>query len=411
MASGAATAPAVSDRRLPTSGRVSDEAGTAPEDRPFRRDVEGLRAVAVLLVLMYHAGISPFSGGYVGVDVFFVISGFVITGLLLRERTASGRTSLVAFYARRSRRILPAATIVIIATLVVSYHWLGFIRAGQIATDARDAALFIANLHFINTGANYLAAQRPPSPLQNLWSLSVEEQFYLVYPTFFILVAALGRRFDFRTKLAFALTAVIVGSLAWSIYQTSTNGNVAYFSPLTHAWELALGGLVAVETRRLKRIPRIMAGWLTWGGLVAIIVGACVFTSLTPYPGWAVLLPAAGAALIIAGGMPMPTRGVEGLLGLPPVRWVGKLSYSLYLWHWPLLAIATERAGGSLPMGKRLLWLLVALGLSIITYYAVENPIRHSRFLARRRFASLALGAGLTGLSLAVVAFELGTHP
>ena len=394
--------------RFLTSG---DEAGTAPEDRKFRPDVEGLRAVAVLLVLLYHAGVSPFGGGYVGVDVFFVISGFVITGLLLRERTATEHTSLIAFYGRRCRRILPAATIVIVATLIASYHWLGFIRAGQIIADARTAALFIANLHFISIGTNYLAAQRPPSPLQNLWSLSVEEQFYLVYPTFFILVAALGRRFDFRAKLASALVAVIIGSLVWSIYQTNTNAVVAYFSPFTHAWELALGGLVAVGTPRLAKIPRLLAGALTWAGLAAIIVAACVFTNLTPYPGWAVALPAAGAALIIGGGVPVPARGAEWVLGLRPVRWIGKLSYSLYLWHWPILAIAAQQASGPLSLGTKLLLLLVALGLSIITFYAVENPIRHARFLSRRPLASLALGAGLTAISLAVVFVELGTQP
>ena len=388
-----------------------DEAGTAPEDRKFRPDVEGLRAVAVLLVLVYHAGVPSFGGGYVGVDVFFVISGFVITGLLLRERSATARTSLLAFYGRRCRRILPAATLVIVATLMASYHWLGFIRADQVAADARSAALFVANFHFISIGTNYLSAQRPPSPLQNLWSLSVEEQFYFVYPTFFILVAALGRRINFRAKIAGALIAVILGSFAWSIYQTDTNGVVAYFSPLTHAWELALGGLVAVGTSHLSRMPALLAGSLTWAGLAAIIVAAFVFTDLTPYPGWAVSLPALGAALIIGGGAAVPALGAEWLLGLPPVRWLGKLSYSLYLWHWPVLAIAAQQSGGPLPLGTNLLWLLAALGLSIVTYYALENPIRHARFLARRPLASLALGAGLTGVSLAVVFLELHTHP
>jgi peptidoglycan/LPS O-acetylase OafA/YrhL len=388
-----------------------DEAGTAPEDRKFRPDVEGLRAVAVLLVLFYHAGLPPFTGGYVGVDVFFVISGFVITGLLLRERAATATTSLIAFYGRRCRRILPAATLVIIVTLVASYHWLGFIRAGQITSDARTAALFIANFHFISTGTNYLAAQRPPSPLQNLWSLSVEEQFYLVYPTLFLLAATLGRRLKLRVKLACLLATIMAVSFAWSIYQTNTNGVVAYFSPFTHAWELALGGLVAVATTRLSRMPVAVARLLTWAGVIAIVVASCVFTSFTPYPGWAVALPAGGAALIIGGGTAAPAAGAEFLLGLSPVRWLGKLSYSLYLWHWPILAIATEQAGGTLPLGTKLLWLLAALGLSIITFYAIENPIRHSRFLARRAYASLALGGALTALSLGVVFLEVHTHP
>jgi peptidoglycan/LPS O-acetylase OafA/YrhL len=386
------------------------EAGTAPEDRKFRPDVEGLRAVAVLVVVLYHAGVPRLGGGYVGVDVFFVISGFVITGLLLRERAANGKTGLLAFYGRRCRRILPAASFVILVTSVASYHWLGFIRAGQVMTDAQDAALFVANFHFINIGANYLTADRPPSPLQNLWSLSVEEQFYLVYPTLFILIATLGRKINLRVRLAAALTIVVMGSFAWSIYETETNGIVAYFSPLTHAWELALGGLIAVETFHLAKVPRLVAGLLTWVGLGLIIVAATFLTDLTAYPGWAVSLPVLGAALIIAGGAACPPRGVELLLGLAAVRWIGKLSYSLYLWHWPILAIAAQQAGRTLSVRTSLLLLLVALGLSIITFYAIENPIRHAKVLARYRLASIGLGAALTALSLGVVSIELHTH-
>ena len=174
-----------SDRPL----AAGDEAGTTPEDRPFRPDVEGLRAVAVLLVVLFHSGVSWVSGGYVGVDVFFVISGFVITGVLLRERASSGRTSIFAFYGRRCRRIIPAATLVIIATVVLAYWFLGVAGGSSTATDGRWAAVFLANFHFIAIGTNYFSSQQPPSPLQNFWSLAVEEQFYVVYPTLFLVVA------------------------------------------------------------------------------------------------------------------------------------------------------------------------------------------------------------------------------
>ena len=169
----------VLDSRYSASG---DEAGTAPGDRRFRPDVEGLRAVAIGFVVLYHAGVPLVSGGYIGVDVFFVISGFVITGLLLRERQVNGSTSIVSFYARRVRRILPAATLVIISTVVLAYVALGVVSGNNTADDGRWAAVFLANFHFESVGTNYFTALRPPSPLQNYWSLSVEEQFYLVYP-------------------------------------------------------------------------------------------------------------------------------------------------------------------------------------------------------------------------------------
>src|ERR1700677_1931112 len=245
----------VDDRYL-TSGR---EAGTAPGDRRFRPDVQGLRAVAVLLVVLYHAGWQPLGGGYVGVDVFFVISGFVITGVLLRERSSSDRTSIVAFYGRRCRRIIPAATLVILATVTLAYVILGVVYGDQTAIDGRWAAVFLANFHFAAEGTNYLSAQQPPSLLQNFWSLAVEEQFYLVYPTIFLLLAAVRSRLSLQARLAIGLTVIIVASYALSVVQTASDPTVAYFSPATRAWELALGALVAVGTKWLLRIPPVIA--------------------------------------------------------------------------------------------------------------------------------------------------------
>ncbi|MGP0109428.1 MAG: acyltransferase family protein, partial [Acidimicrobiales bacterium] len=191
----------VVDERFLASG---DEAGTAPSDRKFRPDVEGLRAVAVGLVVLYHAGVPRLTGGYVGVDVFFVISGFVITGLLLRERSGTGRTSILGFYARRVRRILPAATLVILVTVSFTYVVLGFVIGNNVANDGRWAAVFLANFHFESVGTNYLTAALPPSPLQNFWTLSVEEQFYVVFPTLFLLVARVKGRFSLRTRMSVA---------------------------------------------------------------------------------------------------------------------------------------------------------------------------------------------------------------
>jgi peptidoglycan/LPS O-acetylase OafA/YrhL len=388
------------DRFLPSGS----ESGTAPEDRPFRPDVEGLRAVAVLLVVLFHSGVSALPGGYIGVDVFFVISGFVITGVLLRERVSTGRTSILAFYGRRCRRIIPAATLVIIVTVALSYVFLGAGSGGRAAADGQWAAVFLANFHFSAIGTNYLSAQQPPSPLQNYWSLSVEEQFYVVYPTLFLLLASTARRLSLRVRLALSLLVVIGASLTFSIVDTSSHATSAYFSPFTRAWELALGALVAVGTPWLKKMPPQIAAIATWTGLGAIFVAATTFTSQTSYPGSLVIVPVVGAALIIAGGARAPRLGVEALLGLGPFRMLGKLSYSLYLWHWPILIIAAEYAGKTtLTVPQNLGWDLVALSASTLTYVIVENPIRHSQALLRIRWASVGLGVALVALTLGTV--------
>ena len=404
MGSGSATASGGVTRLLPSG----DEAGTAPEDRAFRPDVEGLRAVAVLLVVLYHAGVGQLGGGYVGVDVFFVISGFVITGVLLRERVTAGATSLLGFYARRSRRILPAATLVLVCTMVASHLVLGAAAGVRTADDAKWAAVFLANFHFASVGTNYLAAQLPPSPLQNFWTLSVEEQFYLVFPTLFLTVAGLRLRLTLRTRLLVVLGAISVCSLAWSIIQTSSNPNFAYFSPFTRAWELALGAMVALATPKLTRVPPAVAATMTWIGLAAIVIAAVVFSAQTAYPGMLVAVPVGGAALVIAGGTASSRFGAESLLGLWPFRQLGRISYSLYLWHWPILILAAESQGQtSLSVSSNVAWLLVALGASIVTYWLVENPIRHSVWLRRRHVASIGMGVGLITTTLLVATLEI----
>jgi peptidoglycan/LPS O-acetylase OafA/YrhL len=380
------------DRYLPSG----NESGTAPEDRPFRPDVQGLRAVAVLLVVLFHAGVPGFGGGFVGVDVFFVISGFVITGVLLRERQATGSTSILGFYARRARRIIPAATVVVIVGVLATYHFLGSVAGSQTAADGRWAAVFLANFHFAANGTNYLASLRLPSPLQNYWSLAVEEQFYLVYPTLFVVVAWPSVRLSSRARLGALLSVVVAASFLFSIVETSANASAAYFSPFTRAWELALGALVALCTRRLGRVPPQIGAAMSWVGLGAIALAGFAFSATMAYPGAAAALPVLGAVFVIAGGAAAPTRGVESVLRVRPLQWLGLISYSLYLWHWPVLTIAAERRGVThLPVLDNLAWIMFALVLATITYLLVENPFRHLNFLVTRHWASVAMGGSL----------------
>ena len=390
----------LNDNRFTAAG---DDSGSAPGDRMFRPDVQGLRAVAILLVVLFHANIPGFGGGYVGVDVFFVISGFVITGVLLREQASTGSTSVLAFYARRARRIIPAATLVIIATVLAAYFFLGSVIGRSTAVDGQWASVFLANFHFSASATNYLASQRPPSPLQNFWSLAVEEQFYIVYPMAFILVAGLFTRRSLRSRIGIVLGATAVVSYALSIAWTSTNASSAFFSPLTRAWELALGGLVAVSSDNLRRLPSSVAAGISWVGLGGIMTAAFVLNSASTYPGSLVAIPVIGAGLVIAGGAVQPRWGVECVLQLRPFQLLGLVSYSLYLWHWPIIIIATQRQGTtSLPVGDNVLLLLAALVVATGTYRLVENPIRHSGALVAQPWASIAMGCALILSSLTV---------
>ena len=324
--------------------RSSDEAGTAPGDRRFRPDIQGLRAVAVLLVVLYHAGLNGLSGGYVGVDVFFVISGFVITGLLLRERGTGGWTSLVASMGGGADGSFPQPRLSSLSTVVMTYARVGLVLGTQTATDARWTAVFLANFHFASIGTNYLTAQLPPSPLQNFWSLAVEEQFYLVYPTMFLLVAGIRTRWSLRARL-FVCLAVVIISFTLSVVQTGSSPTVAYFSPFTRGGSSPSGSRRGGD-RMAAHHPeaRQCRHHLAWARRHRL--WRCRLRRHHRVPGsWSI--PVLGAALVIAGGTNGPEVGHRVVLRLGPFQWLGKLSYSIYLWHWPFLIIAAEAAGMS----------------------------------------------------------------
>jgi len=361
--------------------------------RKFRPDIEGLRAVAVGLVVLSHAAVRPVEGGYIGVDVFFVLSGFLITGLLVREQATTGAISMARFYARRARRILPAASLVLILTVLASYEWLGFVRGNVIAEDGKWTALFAANFRFASEGTQYLNLTSPPSPLQHYWSLAVEEQFYVVWPALFLIVAAIAPRVSITAKLAGTLALIIAASLVWSVVQTDSNPAWAFFSPLTRAWELAMGALLAIGEPRLRRLPRAIGPWLSWSGFAAVIGSALVLDNSTAFPGYAVALPVVGTAMVVAAGSIAPAGGAERLLALRPFQMLGKWSYSLYLWHWPVLIIAAQHAGHSLTLAENMGLVAASLGLAVVTHYVIENPIRFARPLVRSAPASLTAGA------------------
>ena len=384
-----------------------------------RDDLQGLRAVAVLLVVLCHAGVTRLQGGFVGVDVFFVLSGFLITGLLLKQ-AADGGVSLVEFYSRRARRILPAAALTLVVTDIVAYQLLNFVRAREVMWDSIWASLFAANVHFAQQGTDYFARAQPPSPLQNFWTLAIEEQFYLVWPSLLVTVlvgVGLTRRARAQRRhrhwhvtgsalrrLLLVAGLITVGSLCWSVYMAGSMAS--YFSPLARAWELGLGAVLAIATTG-RTVPAGLRTVLGWVGLAAIAAAGVLFTSDTPFPGSAALLPTLGAAGVIAAGVGgTPRLGAGRLLALPALRYIGDRSYALYLWHWPILIIAVDYEGHELSTPVKLLLVAGAFALSIVTYRLYENPIRRMDWSPSA--CAFAFSASVAAV-VAVAAFSLSS--
>ena len=355
----------------------------------FRPDIQGLRAVAVIVVVATHASIPGFQGGYVGVDVFFVISGFVITGLLLRQPPRPLHANLGVFYTRRIRRIIPAATLVLVATTVGAYLLLGPAFPSSLLDDVRWAALFGENFRLIQTGSNYFVPGLAPSLVTHYWSLAIEEQFYLVYPLIVFSLARLVPRRRVPWALAVVLIVGVAASAWWSYHLTPLNPVAAYYSPFTRFWELALGGLVAVvpsswaaRTPRLNTVIAIVAA-----GVLAAAVWRLSATSV--FPGVLAWWPCAATAALLWTGPATCRGGPASWLSWRPMRELGDLSYSLYLWHFPWLMIPLQLAHPLTSAPARALEIAGALVCSLVSYHLVENPLRHSRRLARDAIATV----------------------
>ncbi|WP_211328561.1 acyltransferase family protein [Thermomonospora umbrina] len=361
--------------------------------RELRLDIEGLRAVAVGLVVVCHSGMSRVAGGYVGVDVFFVISGFLITSALVRELGASGTISIPGFYARRALRLLPAAGLVIVSTLVGAWFFLSKVRFVEYAGDALAASLYAINLRLATTGTDYLAESSPPSPFQHFWSLAVEEQFYLLWPLVLIIS---HRVLGSRRLLWVPLLVLTLGSLALSVTLTGVSAPWSYFGPHTRIWELGLGALIALLVPTLRRLPAGAAAAMSWAGLGAIGLAALTYDATTAFPGHYALLPALGSALVIIGGGTGVRYGAGLVLSLRPATWLGGLSYGWYLWHWPLLIIGPEVVDRPPSLPFNLVLSGVALVLAWATLHAVENPVRFHPGLRRRPLRGLAVGAAIS---------------
>jgi peptidoglycan/LPS O-acetylase OafA/YrhL len=366
-----------------------------------REEIQALRAIAVLLVVLFHLWPGAVPGGFVGVDVFFVISGFLITGLLLRDVERSGRVSLAAFWARRARRLLPAPLLVILVCAGATVAFVPITAWDRFFGDFRASTAYVQNWHLAAASVDYFAANDAPSPVRHFWSLSAEEQFYVVWPLLMVLGVLVAR----RRGIAWVLGAATLLSLVCSVVLTASDPSVAYYATPTRAWEFGAGGLLALLSRGAVERP-VAAGVLSWVGLGAILWAALAYTDRLAFPGAAALLPVGGALAVIGAGMPACRWAPSGLLRLAPLQFLGDVSYSVYLWHWPLLIFAPYALGHGVGDGTAVAIFGLTIGLAWVTKVLVEDPVRGAPALIRRPprltlAAAAAATFGVIGVTVA----------
>ncbi|GAB3656928.1 acyltransferase family protein [Glycomyces tarimensis] len=375
------------------------------EGTGFRPDIQGMRAVAVMLVLLSHAGFGFASGGYVGVDVFFVLSGFLITSLLIKEVFDTGRISLGAFFSRRARRILPASTAVTVATVVGAVLWFPITRLEEALTDAFAVVVYLVNYRFVLASTEYLNADAMPSPFQQYWSLAVEEQFYMVWPLLLVCLLVAVKRVPRKAVTAGVVccAAVIVLSLIASVLVTFASQPTAYYATHTRAWELAGGALLALTLPTWKRAPRAAAVALGFLGIAAVAGSAFLYDETTRFPGYAAVVPVVGTMLLIVAGTARGANPVSSLLSTAPFQYVGKISYSLYLWHWPILILAPLAIGVESSLALNVALLVGAFAVAQFSYEYIETPIRNARSLKTSHLRGIATGVACSILGLVLI--------
>jgi peptidoglycan/LPS O-acetylase OafA/YrhL len=377
----------------------------------YRPHIDGLRAIAVLSVLGFHAGFRGFGGGFVGVDVFFVISGYLITGLLLRELEETGELSLRRFIERRVRRLAPALFVVLVATIAAGSVLLTPVGGEQqgLAKSAIATVLLCANVYFYQHTGSYFEPPPYSLPLLHTWSLSVEEQFYLVWPWLLLLVFAASRRFgrDANRLLVAVMVVVLLGSLAWCIHATGEDRAAAFYLTHFRAWEFAAGAL-AWLAMRASPAPSRVAGALAFAGLAAVLGSVFAFREALPFPGWIACLPVFGSAALIYGTESAPAGAVARALALRPLVLVGLISYSLYLWHWPVFTFAKALTLEEFTPALGIALSVLSIALAWATYRWIEHPIRtRTVALMASRPRAFGVGAALAATAL-LAALGLG---
>ena len=349
--------------------------------------IQGLRALAAIIVTFFHARLVP--GGFIGVDIFYVISGYLITGLILREIDSTGKLNLSAFYQRRIKRLLPTSLFVLFVTAIISWFVLPAITRDVLGRDLFAAATYISNYLFAWWENDYQNLNATPSPFIHYWSLAVEEQFYLIWPVLMIFLAKRGRRSVFV-----GIATITTLSLALSIYQTQSSPILAFYSLPTRAWELGIGALllfIPVHLFKHRLLP--------WLGLLGLLVAAFNYNETTAFPGVNALLPVIATALLMVTISVWPPI-FNDLSNNRFSQWLGKISYPLYLWHWPALVIPSSALGRPLHVLERFICIAVTILLAHLTNKFIEEPLRHVRIAPRKLY--------LTALSTSLVSLTAG---
>ncbi len=362
----------------------------------FRPDIEGLRAIAIGSVLIYHAGLPWMTGGFIGVDIFFVLSGFLITSLIVREVSRNGRLSLSTFWARRAKRLLPASALVLVFSSFVTYFFLPTTDHKSFGGDIISAAIYLVNWRLADREVDYLAENVGMSPVQHYWSLAVEEQFYVVWPLLIALVVLVFAKRWLRASV-FVMIALSASSFVWAIYASTHTPATAFFVSTTRVWELGVGALLAVTIHRLAKLPKNWLAIIGWLGLASILAGLFLINGEMRWPAWATLAPTLGTAALILAGTNSSGWGPSRFLAVKPAVWLGGLSYSLYLWHWPFL-IAGQGVIDDFRIRHGIALTVLSFIPAWLSYKYVENPIRHgAKFKINSN--ALRLGAAMSAIS------------
>jgi peptidoglycan/LPS O-acetylase OafA/YrhL len=366
--------------------------------------IQGLRALAALLVTIFHAKMMP--GGFIGVDIFYVISGYLITGLILREIEKTGRLDLSAFYQRRIKRLLPTSVFVLFVTAIIGFFVLPAITRDALGRDLFAAAAYISNYLFAWWENDYQNLNATPSPFIHYWSLAVEEQFYVVWPIFILFLSRFGRRAILNG------VAIVTGlSLLLSIYLTQVAPIWAFYSLPTRAWELGVGALLLFIPEKYLRNR-----YFPWLGAIGIVYSSINFNESTAFPGAIALIPVLATAILI-GTIPIWPRFFNDLSNNPLSQWLGAISYPLYLWHWPALVLPSSALGRPLRIRETFLCILLTIVLAHFTSKFIEQPLRHRNFTAKKSYGffaattivSLLVALGISSTASSIISVK-GTN-